>query len=156
MREDIPLPSASQRLHARRSAPPLVAGSPPTAVLCCWLKLSIGSEWRPTRPGEPRRTCADRVVHLLPNILRARIFRHRRRGDDLDQLRFDPAFKRGRRGKKRPESVVAEPRIARVWGQRELSHSDHNFTPFDLAQLAGHTTFDRVGACGIGDAPRTI
>jgi hypothetical protein len=39
---------------------------------------------------------ADRVVHLLPDILRARILAIAcgyEDADDLDQLRFDPAFK---------------------------------------------------------------
>src|SRR5204863_7799313 len=39
---------------------------------------------------------ADRVIHLLPDILRARIFAIAcgyEDADDLDRLRFDPAFK---------------------------------------------------------------
>ena len=38
----------------------------------------------------------DRVTHLLPDILRARIFAIAcgyEDADDLDRLRFDPAFK---------------------------------------------------------------
>src|SRR5215471_19633469 len=44
----------------------------------------------------PDERDADRVVHLLPDILRARIFAIAcgyEDADDLDQLRFDPAFK---------------------------------------------------------------
>src|ERR1700716_1370500 len=40
----------------------------------------------------------DRVTHLLPDILRARIFALAcgyEDADDLDRLRFDPAFKLG-------------------------------------------------------------
>src|SRR6202051_226215 len=44
----------------------------------------------------PDERDADRGVHLLPDILRARIFAIAcgyEDGDDLDRLRFDPAFK---------------------------------------------------------------
>jgi Transposase DDE domain group 1 len=44
----------------------------------------------------PDERDADRVVHLLPDILRARIFAIAcgyEDADDLDRLRFDPAFK---------------------------------------------------------------
>jgi hypothetical protein len=44
----------------------------------------------------PDERDADRVVHLLPDILRARILAIAcgyEDADDLDQLRFDPAFK---------------------------------------------------------------
>jgi hypothetical protein len=44
----------------------------------------------------PGRTSASRVIHLLPDILRARIFAIAcgyEDADDLDRLRSDPAFK---------------------------------------------------------------
>ena len=44
----------------------------------------------------PDRRDADRVTHLLPDILRARIFAIAcgyEDADDLDRLRFDPALK---------------------------------------------------------------
>src|SRR5258707_8103433 len=44
----------------------------------------------------PDERDADRVTHLLPDILRARIFAIAcgyEDADDLDRLRFDPAFK---------------------------------------------------------------
>src|SRR6266480_8097690 len=44
----------------------------------------------------PNERDADRVVHLLPDILRARIFAIAcgyEDADDLDRLRFDPALK---------------------------------------------------------------
>jgi len=59
----------------------------------------------------------DRVTHLLPDILRARIFAIAcgyEDADDLDRLRFDPAFKLGVRplAGYRPGSVLAADRLA--------------------------------------------
>src|SRR5882762_815878 len=59
----------------------------------------------------------DRVTHLLPDILRARIFAIAcgyEDADDLDRLRFDPAFKLacGRFAGYRPGPVLAADRLA--------------------------------------------
>ena len=59
----------------------------------------------------------DRVTHLLPDILRARIFAIAcgyEDADDLDRLRFDPAFKLacGRLPDTRPGPVLAADRLA--------------------------------------------
>jgi hypothetical protein len=50
----------------------------------------------PRRRAVPDERDGDRVIHLLPDILRARIFAIAcgyEDADDLDRLRFDPALK---------------------------------------------------------------
>src|SRR5689334_23640286 len=65
----------------------------------------------------PDRCDQDRVTHLLPDILRARIFAIAcgyEDADDLDRLRFDPALKPGLwpLTRYRPGPVLAADRLA--------------------------------------------
>ena len=65
----------------------------------------------------PDRRDQDRVTHLLPDILRARIFAIAcgyEDADDLDRLRCDPAFKLacGRLPDSRDRSVLATDHLA--------------------------------------------
>ena len=61
----------------------------------CWTYINVSKILRLDQVVANARD-ADGVVHLLPDILRARIFAIAcgyEDADDLDRLRFDPAFK---------------------------------------------------------------
>ena len=63
----------------------------------------------------PDERDADRVVHLLPDILRARIFAIAcgyEDADDLDRLRSDPALKLWPLTRYRPGPLLAADRLA--------------------------------------------
>src|SRR4029077_17791032 len=90
--------SRFERQRAKRSPPPLTAdASARMAASCCCRKRSGGLA-PPSRfgGGFPHESEPRRVIHLLPVMLRARVFAIAcgyEDGDDLDRLRSDPTFK---------------------------------------------------------------
>ena len=97
MSEDIRLPFDLPAVHARRSAPPFDGGrisSDGGVMLLAQAERRLGIADQLARVIPDERD-ASRVLHLLPDILRARIFAIAcgyEDGDDLDRLRADPAF----------------------------------------------------------------
>ena len=80
----------------------------------------------------------DRVTHLLPDILRARIFAIAcgyEDGDDLDRLRFDPALKLAcGRDYPTPAATCARSRPFSRW---ENAPSLRDLTRIRAGSLAG-------------------
>jgi Transposase DDE domain group 1 len=80
-----------------RGARPLADASAQMAASCCCRKRSGGLALAERLAAViPDERDASRVIHRLPDILRARIFAIAcgyEDGDDLDRLRSDPTFK---------------------------------------------------------------
>jgi GNAT superfamily N-acetyltransferase len=98
MNEDIPLPFdlpavARKKVSAAFDGGRITSDGGVMLLAQAEHRLGIADQLARVIPDERD---ADRVVHLLPDILRARIFAIAcgyEDGDDLDRLRFDPAFK---------------------------------------------------------------
>jgi len=98
MSEDIPLPSNLPAVARKKVSAAFDGGritSDGGVMLLAQAERRLGIADRLARVIPDGRD-ADRVVHLLPDILRARIFAIAcgyEDADDLDRLRLDPAFK---------------------------------------------------------------
>jgi hypothetical protein len=119
MDEDIPLPFDLPAVARKKVSAAFDGGritSDGGVMLLAQADRRLGIAGRLARE-IPEKRDADRVVHLLPDILRARIFAIAcgyEDGDDLDQLRTDPALNLACGRYRIPVGICARSQPSRV------------------------------------------
>src|SRR5580658_9737306 len=102
----------------------------------------------------------DRVTHLLPDILRARIFAIAcgyEDADDLDRLRFDPALKLAcGRSPDTGRDLCSQPTVSRWENAPSLRDLIRLMGVMVDLYCASYTTTPQASACALGIASRRV